>query len=308
VRLHLILPGCMHVAAISQPWEWDMTGADVIAVAQEADRLGFESVLIPEHYLTAAAHLELSGNHYFDASTAQGVIAGATQRITVGSLVTILPLHHPVVLAKSLATLDWLSGGRAAVTFGVGWQVEEFAALGVPFDQRGRMADEYLAAILELWHSDDPCFDGEFVSFKDVAFGPKPIRTPHPPIWLGGDAPAVVRRAARFADGWAPWLTPPAKLPKRIDQLCSSPDFDGRPFSIFYSLAARNVGIEHEVRHEHAGASEAAPQETIDQCAELASLGVTDTWVSPPPLPDQAAYLDHLRWVAERVLPAVRPL
>ena len=74
---------------------------------------------------------------------------------------------------------------------GVGWLEEEFRALGVPFAKRGRLADEYLAAMFELWHSDAPSFEGEFVSFHDVTFGPKPIRKPHPQIWVGGDADAA---------------------------------------------------------------------------------------------------------------------
>ncbi len=281
-----------------------MTGADVIAVAKEVDRLRFDGVVVPEHFLTATPHVELTGNHYFDASTAQGVIAGATEHITVSSMLTILPLHHPVEMAKAIATLDWLSGGRAAVTFGVGWQEEEFKAFGVDFHRRGRMADEYLAAMFELWHSDEPTFDGEFVSFEGVAFGPKPIQRPHPPITLGGDAPAVLRRAARFADGWAPWLTPLEDIPDRLDEIKSSPEFDGRPFSLFYSMAVQNVGEEHVIKAEHVSSRD--PQKEIDECGQLVEIGVTDTWISPPPLRDLAEYIDHLNWVADEIVPHFR--
>ena len=219
MRFAVYLPNCMHVAAITQPWEHQLTGSDIARVAQRAEQLGYSMVFLPEHFLTPASHLELSGDHYFDATTAQAFVAGATSTITIGSMVTILPLHNPIVAAKQIATLDWFSGGRAQTTVGVGWLKEEYDAIGVPFTKRGRMADEYLEAMFELWHSDSPSFDGDFVKFSDIAFGPKPISKPHPTVWMGGDADAVLRRAARFGDGWAPWLTKPDELPSKMDYL-----------------------------------------------------------------------------------------
>jgi probable F420-dependent oxidoreductase len=303
MRFHVNLPNCMHVAAITQPWERSMSGGDIIRVAQLADELGYFGTLLPEHFVTPTDHLELSGNHYFHATTAQGVIAGATERIKVGSLINILPLHHPVVTAKALATLDWLSGGRAFAGFGVGWLAREYEILGVPFEKRGRLADEYLAAIHILLHDDDPTFEGEFVSFSDVAFGPMPISKPHPPIWMGGDADAVIERAARFADGWAPWLTPPEALPEKLDQLRSSSSWVDRPFSVFYSLAVLTIGEEHAITADPRAIASTNAQQVIDQVGQLAELGVTDTWVNPPPVDGLEAYMDHLRWVAERVVP-----
>jgi probable F420-dependent oxidoreductase len=305
MRFAVYLPNCMQVPALNQPWEKELTGRDIARVAQISEELGFSAVFLPEHFLTPLPHVELSGNHYFHATTAQGFIAGATSTIRIGSMVTIFPLHHPVVTAKALATLDWFSGGRAFATLGVGWMQEEFDILGVPFHQRGKIADEYLAAIFELWHSDTPEFEGEFVSFKDVAFGPKPIQRPHPPLWMGGDADGVLRRAARFGDGWAPWLTRPEDLPARLDYLRSQDGFDNRPFSVFYSLAALNVGAEHAILSDSDATPGHSAEEVIDQCGRLAGLGVTDTWVNPPPVHDFEAYLDHLRWVAAEVVPKV---
>ncbi|HEY4795194.1 MAG TPA: TIGR03619 family F420-dependent LLM class oxidoreductase, partial [Mycobacterium sp.] len=219
MRFTVYLPNCMHVAAITQPWEHQLTGADIVRVAQRAEQLGYSMVFLPEHFLTPTSHLEFSGDHYFDATTAQAFVAGATSTITIGSMVTILPLHNPIVAAKQIATLDWLSGGRAQTTVGVGWLKEEYDAIGVPFTKRGRIADECLEAMFELWHSDSPSFEGDFVKFDDIAFGPKPISKPHPTVWMGGDADAVLRRAARFGDGWAPWLTKPDELPAKMDYL-----------------------------------------------------------------------------------------
>lgn len=305
MRFTVYLPNTMQVPAITQSWEHALTGGDIADVARRAEQLGYSRVFLPEHFLTPTAHVELSGNHYFDATTAQAFVAGATSEISIGSMVTILPLHNPVIAAKAIATLDWLSGGRAQVTVGVGWLKEEYDTIGVPFHKRGRLADECLAAMFELWHSDSPSFDGEFVKFDNVAFGPKPIRKPHPVIWMGGDADAVLRRAARFGDGWAPWTTRPEELPAKMDYLRSQPGFDDRPFSLFYSLAVLNVSREHTITNDPNAQFGQSAQQVIDNCGMLAELGVTDTWVNPPLLPDFQAYLDHMQWVAEEVIPKV---
>src|SRR5437588_8549331 len=104
---------------------------------KRADELGYDMVSVPEHFVVPRSHLELSGPFYLHSTVAQAFIAGATQRIRVNSSVTILPLHHPVVLAKALATADWMSGGRVTATFGVGWGAEGFRAPTGPVPERG---------------------------------------------------------------------------------------------------------------------------------------------------------------------------
>jgi probable F420-dependent oxidoreductase len=305
MRFTVYLPNCMHITALTQPWEHDLGGRDIAGVARRAEQLGYSAVFLPEHFLTPTSHLGLSGNHYFDASTAQSFIAGATSTITVGSMVTVLPLHNPIIAAKQIATFDWLSGGRAQVTVGVGWLKDEYDAIGVPFTKRGRIMDEMLEAMFELWHSESPSYDGEFVKFDDILFGPKPTSKPHPKIWMGGDADAVLRRTARFGDGWAPWLTKPDELPAKLDYLRSQPGFDDRPFSVFYSLAMLSVGQEHVIIDDPNAQFGQSAQQVVDNCNMLAERGVTDTWVNPPPVDDFNAYLDHMQWVAEEVVPKV---
>jgi probable F420-dependent oxidoreductase len=305
MQFTVYLPNCMHVAAMTQPWEHGLSGRDIAGVAKRAEELGYSMVFLPEHFFTPKTHVELSGDHYFDATTAQAFVAGATSRITIGSMVTILPLHNPIIAAKQISTLDWFSGGRAQVTVGVGWLKDEFDAIGVPFNKRGRITDECLEAMFELWHSESPSYDGEFVKFDDIAFRPKPISTPHPTVWMGGDADAVLRRAARFGDGWAPWLTKPDELPAKLDYLRSQPGFDDRPFSVFYSLAVLSIGQEHAVVDDPNAQFGQSAQQVIDNCNMLAERGVTDTWVNPPPVNDFTAYLDHLQWVAEEIIPKV---
>lgn len=193
------------------------------------------------------SHVELSGPHYFHSTVAQAYLAGATQRICINSFVTLSPLQHPVVMAKALSTADWMSSRRISVTFGVGWDAEEFKVLGVPFGERGHIADEYLAAIVELWTSDSPKFEGKYVAFKDVAFEPKPVQKPHPPIWIGGDAEPVLKRAARYASGWSPFLTKPQDVPAKLDFIKSQSSYDGRPFDVMYGLGTSQIGEGHVV-------------------------------------------------------------
>ena len=190
------LPHMMRLRAMTQPWEAQVTGADQTRMVKCADALGYDMVAVPEHYVVPIEHLELSGPHYLHSTTAQAYLAGATERIMINSCITILPLQHPIVLAKALATADWMSSGRMMVTFGVGWLEREFELLGVPFGERGRIADEYLAAIVELWTSDRPAFEGRYIRFSDIAFEPKPVQKPHLPIWIGGDSDAALRDVA----------------------------------------------------------------------------------------------------------------
>ncbi len=153
------MPHSMELKALVQQWEYDVTGADQARMARCAEELGYDMIAVPEHFLVPDSHVALSGPHYFHSTVAQSFLAGATTRIPINSCVTLLPLQHPVVLAKALATADWMSGGRIMVTFGVGWDPEEFRLLGVDFHKRGEIADEYLAAIIELWTSDSPRFE-----------------------------------------------------------------------------------------------------------------------------------------------------
>lgn len=306
MKFAISLPNSVRVKALVQPWEFGVTGADQTVIAKRADELGYDMIVVPEHFIVPNSHVELSGPHYFHSTVAQAHIAGATQHIRVNSFVTILPLQHPVVMAKALSTADWLSSGRITVTFGVGWDAEEFKLLGVPFSERGRMADEYLAAILELWTSDTPSFEGKYVSFDDVAFEPKPFQKPHLPIWIGGDAEPVLKRAARFASGWGPFLTQPADIPAKLDFIKSQPTYDGRPFDVLYGIGTSRVGEGHVVVDDPTQRPGMSAEEIIDRLGWFADLGVTMSGLSVPPVTDVNAYLDYIQWVIEDIKPKVQ--
>jgi len=132
-------------------------------------------------------------------------IAAKTSRIRLVAAVLVVP-HRPAVLAaKQLATLDVLSGGRLVVGIGAGWLKAEFdAVVTTPFPERGAVTDEYIDAFKTLWTEASPKFAGKYTKFDGIVLEPKPIQKPHPPIWVGGEGPAALRRAARIGDAWYP--------------------------------------------------------------------------------------------------------
>jgi probable F420-dependent oxidoreductase len=168
-------------------------GEHVVMVDDGASRYPYA----PDGRIAVPAHAD-----WLDPLIALSFAAAATSTIRLATGVLLLPEHNPLLLAKQVASLDVLSGGRLSLGVGVGWSREEFDALGVPFERRGARADEYLAAIRVVWRDDVASFAGEFVSFSGVRVNPRPVRDRRIPIVVGGNSDAALRRAARFADGW----------------------------------------------------------------------------------------------------------
>lgn len=303
MKLIFNLPHMLRLKATTQPWEAQVTGADQTRMVKHADAVGYDMIAVPEHFIIPAEHVELSGPHYFHSTAAQAYLAGATERVMLNSCITVLPLQNPIVLAKALATADWLSSGRMMVTFGVGWLEREFELLGVPFRERGRIADEYLAAIVELWTAESPSFHGNYVSFDNVAFEPKPVQRPHLPIWIGGDADAAMRRAAKYATGWWSFLTPPEQIAARVEFIKSQPEYDGRPFDVVHGLGTNRVGEGHAVQQDPHGRPGMSAAEIVDKLGWLSEQGVTVSAVPLPPLSGVDEYLDYSQWLIEEVKP-----
>ena len=172
--------------------------------ARFAEALGFHFAMISDHVAVTPDVQALYPAPFYDPFVSLAWLAAVTQRLEIGTTVTILPYRHPLQTARLAANLDQLSGGRFIFGAGVGWARQEFASLGVPFEQRGAISNEYLEVIRNCWTQDVVSHNGRFVSFRDVHTAPRPLRTPHPPIWVGGSSDAALRRAARYGDAWHP--------------------------------------------------------------------------------------------------------
>jgi probable F420-dependent oxidoreductase len=173
-------------------------------VAQRAEHLGYDGIWVSDHIVIPDSAVDRFGSLFYEPLTVLGFAAACTSRVRLGTTVIILPYRNPLVTAKVLATLDVLSGGRVTAGMGVGWTEDEFRALGVPFQERGAVSDEYIAAFKALWTQDKPAFHGQYVRFDNIAFEPKPVQKPHIPIWIGGNSKRAIRRAVALGDGWHP--------------------------------------------------------------------------------------------------------
>ena len=167
-----------------------------------SEALGYHLVMTSDHIAVTSDVAERYPAPFYEPLSTLGWLAGITD-MEIGSTVIIVPYRSPLETAKACANIDRLSGGRFILGVGVGWAAGEFDILGVPFNRRGAMTDEYLDAIKVLWTEDVASFEGEFVSFKDINTAPRPVQNPHPPIWVGGPSAAAMRRAARHG-AWHP--------------------------------------------------------------------------------------------------------
>ena len=171
---------------------------------QLAETLGYHFVMISDHVAMTPDVVARYPAPFYDPFVTLGWLARLTHRVELGTTVIILPYRHPLHTARLAANVDRLTGGRFIFGVGAGWARQEFEALGLPFDRRGAMTNDYLAAIKTAWSNDVASYTGPFVSFRDVHTGPRPLRSPHPPIWVGGASDAAMRRAVRFGDAWHP--------------------------------------------------------------------------------------------------------
>jgi probable F420-dependent oxidoreductase len=189
----------------------------MLALARRAEELGFAYLAVPDHiliprtigsrypYNEAGKLPGAASGESLEQLTVMAYLAAVTSKVRLLSSVMVVPHRSPVHAAKILVTIDVLSNGRLTVGCGVGWLEEEFKAIGAPpFSERGKVTDEYLAIFKELWTAQNPKFTGTYARFDDIVFLPKPVQKPHPPLWIGGESPAALRRVVRFGDAWYP--------------------------------------------------------------------------------------------------------
>jgi probable F420-dependent oxidoreductase len=272
-------------------------------LARRAEELGYAHFSTSDHLVVPRSidsryPYSASGNwpgaasgDCFDLLTLLAYLAALTTRPRLITAVAVVPYRGAVHTAKIAATIDVLSAGRMVLGVGAGWMKEEFEALNAPpFEERGKVTDEWLQAFKTLWTEDAPRFDGRHVSFADIAFAPKPVQQPHPPIWVGGESPPALRRAVRHGDAWFPIGNNPrhpldtvARFKAGVERLHQLAEQHGRdPKSVgiaFYSgwyNETKTLQLDDGQRHIMSG----PPAQIAEDIAALEELGVSDLVLS----------------------------
>jgi probable F420-dependent oxidoreductase len=220
-----------HIGATDAPWPADLTG-----MLRDAEQAGFHSLWAMESQLTAAAALE--------PLAALAFAAGQTTAIRLGLAVAVLPLHQPVRLARTAATIDHLSNGRLTLGVGVGVAALPHQAFGVRSTERAPRFEEYLEVMRRLWTEPVVDHEGRFIQLSQARMEPKPVQQPLP-VWFGAGSPPALKRAARLADGWiGAGSTPSGAFPGQVGQLREFLEEEGRDLSSFPMAKRAYVAID----------------------------------------------------------------
>lgn len=186
---------------------------DIVELAKAMEDRGFDALFVPEHtHIPASRQSPFPGGgdlpkkyvHTHDPLVSLAFAAAATENLTIGTGICLVPQHDPIVLAKGIASLDMLSGGRFVFGIGGGWNVEEMENHGATYKTRFAMLREKILAMKEIWTQEEASFAGQYVNFDKIWSYPKPVQAPHPPILLGGETDYTLRRVVDFCDGWFP--------------------------------------------------------------------------------------------------------
>lgn len=240
--------------------------ADIAVLARKAEELGFESCWVPEHTIvpvqtdskypgTPDGSIPPSMDDMADPLIALARASAVTSTIKLGTSVSLVPEHNPLLMAKQIATLDRLSNGRFIYGIGAGWLKEETEIMGGDFEHRWGQSREAVMAMKELWTKDEAEFHGRFYDFPPVKCSPKPVQKPHPPVYLGGSAARVFQRVIAYGDGWMPVRVNPEQVRTgraTLDELAAAAGRDPKAIRLMvYNVPADRDLIQ---RMEEAGA------------------------------------------------------
>jgi probable F420-dependent oxidoreductase len=239
---------------------------DPAVLAQRAEELGFASFWVPEHPIIPVRQqtgfrgipgepIPKEYYHILDPFVALAKACGVTRRIKLGTGICLVPERNPLLLAKEVATLDYLSGGRFLFGIGAGWLREETEIMGGDFPHRWSQVREAVLAMKELWTKEEAEFHGRFYDFPPVHSNPKPAQKPHPPVLLGGFARNVFQRIVAWGDGWLPFRVTPEQVKQgraALDELASAAGRD--PRSITITVYGQAGDAEQVKEFEEAGA------------------------------------------------------
>lgn len=209
----------------------------LVRQTETAHRLGFTFAMISDHITVTPDVHEAYPAPFYDQFVLAAHLAGRFPGLCLGTTVTVIPYRHPLHTARLAANVDrmnrtngmnGMNGAGFILGAGVGWSRPEYEALGIPFEERGAITDEYLAAIRAAWTDDPVTHHGRYATYTDVRTAPAPATLPHPPVWVGGNSPAAVRRAARLGEGWHPFMPTLAGLREALPRLAAAADAAGR--------------------------------------------------------------------------------
>jgi probable F420-dependent oxidoreductase len=206
------------------------TPPSIVEIARAAERLGYSSLWTFQRLLFPATDpIPMPYRSVHDPLVLTAYAAAVTESARLGVAIVNMPYYSPILLAKMLTSLDIVSGGRLDAGLGLGWNADEFAAVGTPMDRRGARAEEFLRCLHAIW-SDDPVeFHGEFYAVPSSHVDPRPVQRPHPPLLLGGGAESALRRAGRVADGWiSASRFPAAQVPSAVQTIRAAATEAGR--------------------------------------------------------------------------------
>ncbi len=300
--------------------------ASLRRIAEKAEALGFGYLTVSDHIVIPRqvepnypysdtgrfTWLDIGGKDCMEQFTLMAWLAAATTRIRILSSVIVIPHRNPLFMAKSLATMDVLSGGRITVGVGAGWMREEFEALGAPdFDARGRVTNEFIDAMKAAWTQESPGYAGEFVDFSNIDTDPRPIQHPHPPIWIGGESLPALRRVVSHGDGWYPFGSNPKfrmdtveDFVARRDRLFALAEEAGRdPASIVLTY---NCAFHNEAAQTRPDGSRLSftgtPEQRAADIAAFADAGVS-AMVLNLTANEEAEMLDRMEAFSKEVMP-----
>jgi len=214
---------------------------EIVETALAAERMGYDSIWVTDHLALPRADAERFGC-IFEAITTLSYLAASTRSVHLGISTLVLPQRNPVEVAKEIATLDVLSGGRMIVTAGIGWSAGEYANLGQNFKNRARRMDEALQVLRTLWSGETTAsFQGRYYHFDEAVIDPQPLQLGGPPLWVAGNSPTAVMRAVHYGDGWHPSSARPDQLAEWLAPV--RPVIGARPFTI---CARVNISISDQ--------------------------------------------------------------
>ncbi|MHB8132861.1 MAG: LLM class flavin-dependent oxidoreductase [Anaerolineaceae bacterium] len=206
------------------------TRLSLIDTINAAESLGFDSAWLTDHIALPSS--ESKGfSHIFESISSMAYLAAQTRTIKLGLSSLVLPQRNPMEIAKSIATIDVLSGGRIMIATGIGWSEGEYKNLGSNFSNRGQRMTEAVRVLRTLWRGQTKAsFKGQFYQFEEMTFSPTPIQAGGPPLWIAGNSMPALKRAVFLADGWHPNASTPEKIKAKLDQV--QPLIQNRPFTI----------------------------------------------------------------------------